>query len=144
MRLFARSGSAPTPPFAPSSGTARRSRGLTLIEMVVVIVLLGLLSALVVPSFLPPPLEPDDAVQRVIDAARRTALRRAETITLSFGPDGRWVSDRGGESGTLADPPVSPMRLQISPLGKCLLDGTRGPEPAQSIDPVRCRLIPAR
>ena len=81
-------------------------------------------------------------MQRVIEMARRTAVRHAETVTLSFAPDGRWVMDGGGEFGTLAQPPEAPMRLHISPLGACLLDATRRPEPAHSIDPVRCRLTP--
>ncbi|MSR22509.1 MAG: hypothetical protein EXR92_03030 [Gemmatimonadetes bacterium] len=108
--------------------------------MLVVIVLLGLLSALVAPSFYPLRPAPDDAVQRVIDAARRAAVRRAQSLTLSFAPDGGWVVEGGGESGTLAQPPVSPMRVHISPLGVCLLDTARGPEPAPIIDPVHCRL----
>lgn len=115
--------------------------------MIVVLVLLGLAFTLAAPAFLLPRDEPEDAVQRVIDAARRAALHRAEAVTLSFEPDGRWVVEGGGErdslrllAGTLARPYSSPVRLRISPLGACVLDSARGPEPSLIIDPVRCRL----
>jgi prepilin-type N-terminal cleavage/methylation domain-containing protein len=141
----------PLRPSRPGSGGARgasRRRGYTLVEVVVVLVLLGLAIALVAPSLVPPRATPDDAVQQVIDAARRLAVRRASAVTLSLDAEGRWVVDEAGLAGAppllagaLARPPASALRLHISPLGACLRD----PAPAAAaappdLDPVRCRL----
>ncbi|MBM4184965.1 MAG: prepilin-type N-terminal cleavage/methylation domain-containing protein [Gemmatimonadetes bacterium] len=120
------------------------NRGLTLLELLVVLVLLGLAISLAAPSFLAPGGPPDDDVQRVIDVARRTAVRRAQAVTLAIESDGRWVIEgsSGLDSGRLLTGTVtwtqqSPVRLDISPLGACLLYARTS---SLTIDPVRCRL----
>ncbi len=129
---------------SPRRGVA----GLTLIEMLVVLVLLGLALGLVAPSLLSPRHEAEEnAVQRIIDAARRTAVRRAEAVTLAFQLDGRWVLEGGSTTDTLrllagsvAWPHAFAARLHISPLGACMLDAATDSEHSLIVDPVRCRL----
>jgi hypothetical protein len=89
----------------------------------------------------------DDALQRVIDQARRAAVQRAEEVTLSFTPDGGWTVAGGGMSdtlrllaGTLEWPSASVLRIHVSPLGACMLDSAQLLPAGLSIDPVRCRL----
>jgi prepilin-type N-terminal cleavage/methylation domain-containing protein len=122
-----------------------RAAGLTLIEILVVLVLLGLVLGLAAPSLLSPRPKTDDTVQQVIETARQAAVQRAESVTLSFEADGRWVVAGGGEAdslrllnGTVDWPYNSALRLRISPLGACMLDSAPGP--ALSVDHVRCRL----
>jgi prepilin-type N-terminal cleavage/methylation domain-containing protein len=125
----------------------RAAAGLTLIEILAVLVLLGLVLGLAAPSFLSPRRKSDDTVQQVIETARRAAVQRAEAMTLSFEADGRWVVAGVGEgdslrllAGTVDWPYESTLRLRISPLGACMLDSAQGPEPALTVDHVRCRL----
>ena len=142
----------PCPPFAIRRSAAwekgaadKRNRGLTLLELLVVLVLLGLAVTLAAPAFLSSDRPPDDAVQRVIDSARRAAVQRAEAVTLAIEPDGRWVVEGVGGpdslrlfTGTVAWVYGSALRLDISPLGACMLYSAA--EPRLTIDPVRCRL----
>lgn len=119
---------------------------MTLVEIVVVLVLLGLASALAAPAFLPPRPAPGAALQDAIDDARLAAVRRAGAVTLALGADGRWVveGDAGPAgpllAGALPAPPAAPLRLRISPLGACTLDPAEGSGPALAVDPIRCRL----
>jgi prepilin-type N-terminal cleavage/methylation domain-containing protein len=126
---------------------ARPSPGLTLVEVLVVLVLLGLGFALAAPSFLSVPRARDDAAQRVIDVARRAAVQRAGAVRLSFAADGSWVVEGLSArdpapllSGRLASPHGQVLRLRISPLGACTLDSSPAVPRSLTIDPVRCRL----
>lgn len=129
-----------------SSALSRRG-GFTLVEVVVVLVLLGLAFALAAPNYRAPARAPEDALQRVISAARRVAVQRAGAVTVSFETDGRWVVDGGSASGsarliagTLTSPYAIPLQLQISPLGACMLNFPRGSQRPIIIDPVQCRI----
>jgi prepilin-type N-terminal cleavage/methylation domain-containing protein len=123
-----------------------RSSGLTLVEVVVVLVLVGLAYAFAAPSFLSPPRAPDDAMQRVINAARWVAVHRAGSVTLSFEPDGHWAIDGRPPgsarllAGILTLPYPSPLRLRISPLGACMLNSAGALERSLIIDPIHCRV----
>jgi prepilin-type N-terminal cleavage/methylation domain-containing protein len=122
---------------------AQRS-GLTLLELLIVIVLLGVTFGLAVPRFLDEPREREDAVQRVIDAARRQAIANAAAVSLSFAADGHWLIESGEQdtrkqaSGAIAWPYTFPVRLHISALGACTIEAPEG-APLR-IDPVRCAM----
>ncbi len=118
---------------------------MTLIEIVVVLVVLGVTLALVAPTFVSRPPSPETALQEVVESARRLALRRAETLTLSLETGGRWALEgrgaSGGErlqTGVVEGSGTGPLRLHISPLGACTLDAGAGE--SLLVDPVRCRL----
>jgi prepilin-type N-terminal cleavage/methylation domain-containing protein len=131
----------------PRTGLAPRA-GFTLLEALVVLVLLATLSALAAPALIPQATGREGDGQRVVDEARRTALRRGAAVTVSFEADGRWTIRGGGfgESAVLAagtlgsDAPV-PLRLHVSALGACTVQGFgAAPTPRVSVDPVRCRI----
>ena len=120
------------------------SGGLTLLEMVVALVLLGVVLALSVPALVPPRVGSADPLQQLLDTARRTAIRRAESLSLAVDADGRWViasadpsAPETVRSGRLDRSPVAALRVTISPLGACATDG--GARAAPVIEPVRCR-----
>jgi prepilin-type N-terminal cleavage/methylation domain-containing protein len=123
------------------------SRGFTLLEVVVVLVLLSVALALSVPSLVPPRAGSDDPRQRLIDTARRTAVRRAESLALAIEPDGRWTiasSDRSDprvvRTGRLDDPSGGALGVIVTPLGACWIEGDFARAGAPALDPVRCRL----
>ena len=128
---------------------AGRSRcGFTLLEVLVVLLLLGLAFALVVPSFRSPRDKQDDAVQRLIDEARRLAVQRAGTVTLSVQADGGWTIESQGsadvlqlEEGRLELAETMPLRVHVSALGACTVQTVPGAERSITIDPVRCRIV---
>jgi prepilin-type N-terminal cleavage/methylation domain-containing protein len=132
---------APSAHVRPSANGPRR--GFTLVELIVVLLLVGLALALAAPSFARPRVPEGDAFRRVLDAARATAVRRAETLTLDVRADGAW-SITGADTalalgGVLDSAPARPLRLSISPLGACLPDLTSGPATdARAWDPLRC------
>ena len=109
----------------PSPHSARR--GVTLLELLVVLVLLGLLTALTTPALLRS--RPDDAPSdaRVLASARSAAVRRGETLVLDVAPDGRWrllvarADSAPLSDGTLASATM-PRRILLTPAGLCLPD----------------------
>lgn len=120
--------------------------GFTLLEAVVVLVLLGLLAALSAPALAPPAKDSGHPLQLVLDDARRAALRRAESLTLTFRSDGGWALEPDREllgeplgSGRLAQPIDADLRIRISPLGSCWLETARA-EATLAMDPLTCRL----
>ena len=110
--------------------TAERShngrRGLTLLELMVALALLGLMLALVTPLFRRPTRR-DGRLDAVLRAARATAISRSETMALRVRADGQW-SVRALPpddallllSGTLDSQPSLAFQLQLTPLGACL------------------------
>ena len=121
-------------------------QGFTLIELIVVLLLMGLAFALVAPSLTRRPVPDIGATQRVLDAARSTAVRRGETMLLDVRADGRWAVTGGADTapvlrGVIDPAPARAHRITISPLGACMYD------PAGSAtvdsgawDPLRCTL----
>jgi prepilin-type N-terminal cleavage/methylation domain-containing protein len=127
---------------------ARRRRGFTLLEVTVVLVLLGIGFALAIPAFITPMRDPDDAVQTVVDAARRAAVRRAETVVLRIARNGEWSieASRDGEelrAGRVTWPQALPLVVRISPLGACLVESDVA-QPSITVDPLLCRVKAAR
>jgi prepilin-type N-terminal cleavage/methylation domain-containing protein len=126
---------------------ARRPRGFTLLEILIVLLLLGLAFALVAPSFVSPRNKQDDAVQRLIDEARRLAVQRAGAVTLSIRADGAWTIESQGsldmtqlKQGSIDRTAAVPMRVQVSALGACLLESMLETNGAVTLDPVHCRI----
>jgi len=101
-------------------------RGVTLLELVVALALLGTMVALVLPS-LATPAARGGRVDDMLRGARGAAIARAQTLTLAVAPDGEWrvralppddtlrILD-----GVLDAPPSAAYQLQLSPLGACL------------------------
>lgn len=111
---------------------------MTLMEVVVVLVILGISTALVTPALLPVR-APDATLDDVIAGARATAIARAQRLQLTVGVTGSWsLGAPGGEvvaSGSLATTGGQPLRLELSPLGTCV---ARSGLPV-SWDAARCR-----
>lgn len=100
-------------------------RGVTLLELVVVLALVGTVLALVLPALAAPPSR-RGRLDAVLRAARGSAIARAQTLTLAVAPSGGWrvralppddtlrILD-----GVLDAPPSVGYELQLSPLGAC-------------------------
>lgn len=125
----------------------RPARGVTLIEMVVVLVLIGLTVALAAPALLrPPPAE--SGLRELVTTAREAAIRRGESVHLRIGASGEWRIE-GAASATpelllegRVDPFLDrPLTVLMSPTGSCALDA---PSTASAgnlgLDPLTCEL----
>jgi hypothetical protein len=100
---------------------------MTLVEMVVVLLVLGLAASLSAPLVSVRPPSADAPLRRALDAARRIAVRRAESVVLDVAADGRWSIRRtAADDGPalLADsmPAGGPLRVQVSALGVCTIE----------------------
>ena len=137
---------------------ARRGarRGVTLLELLVVLVLMGVSAALVLPV-----LDRPDGAQRMTEAelislARRMAIGRAEPLRLRLDSDGVWavVSAREGtpiRSGRIDLAPnaraaiaTSRLDLSIDALGTCMpsADVARSALAANgNFDPLACEFV---
>ena len=67
--------------------------GVTLLELIVVISVLGLILAVAAPSFLTPDGQPSSELADVVATARRTAVLRGEPVTLVIETNGVWRID---------------------------------------------------
>ena len=120
------------------------SRGYTLIEIVVVLLLMGLAAALVAPV-LSQRQASSDAVLALAGQARRIAVGRAEPVTLTIEAWGAWRLDGAASraagaiaTGTLPRPREA-LTLVFSPFGSCSADvasATAGA--AFRIEPLTC------
>jgi prepilin-type N-terminal cleavage/methylation domain-containing protein len=111
---------------------------MTLIEVLVVMTVLGLVSAVVLPALVVPRNEPA-GIGQVVRNARALAIRRAQTLRLSVEGSGRWVLRAEAEavdSGGIATP--APIELLLSPTGHCRLTSPL-PVTWRSWDVSRCR-----
>lgn len=129
--------------FRMSHRTRTRS-AFTLIELVVVLAMTGLALAIVAPSLVIRPLGPDEQIQQVINAARRNAARRAQTLTLEVKADGAWGLSSATEnaslnSGKLDSPVARAFRVRISPLGMCAPENDSVSAESVPLDPLECR-----
>lgn len=126
----------------------RDSRGLTLVELIVVLTLLGLAAAMVAPAFIVPEREDGSRLQRLLDGTRSLAARRGEIVYLTVERSGNWwvegsASPAAGRlaEGRIDDYERHPFTVVVSPLGSCGFD-VRSDAAAASIplDPLTCRL----
>jgi len=109
---------------------SRRTRGYTLIEVLVVLVLMGVAAALVVPAFRAPPRD-GGQLTNVLLRARALAARRGEVMYLRVSASGNWILDGGATPlerdlahGTLEPFARVPTTVIISPLGSCAMDAS--------------------
>ena len=120
------------------------SRGYTVIEVLVVLLLMGLAAALVAPAFV----QHDErgALVTLIGEARRTAIHRAEGMALRIERSGAWRLDGLASTeagaiamGTLSPAPPLAVTLLFSPLGTCAPDvETARDAEALQLNPLLC------
>lgn len=118
-------------------------RGVTLLELLIVLVLMTVAAALVLPAFGARPASAETAQARVIAAARRTAIRRAEPLRMRMFADGAW-SIRSQRDGALVDSgsvhealPASD--VLVDPLGSCIPVGQS--TGVMTFDPLSCAMV---
>jgi prepilin-type N-terminal cleavage/methylation domain-containing protein len=132
-------------PLDPTKRHGRyRASGLTLLEILITLIVLGLAAALVVPVFRADTL-PDDDLRAVLAGARETAVRRAQTLVLSVNQRGTWKIAAAHDSTTIASGQfgdgTGDLRIRVNPLGACLNEsGTV----AITVDAVGCSVVPRR
>ena len=88
--------------------------------------MLGLLLAIAAPAFIVTTPRGGTDLHAVLSATRRTAVLRAEPVTLSIDDAGAWSLTRDAApaaapiaNGTL-DEPAGRVRVRVSPLGACV------------------------
>ena len=124
-----------------------RRSGLTLIEILVVLILMGLAAVLVAPVLLPPHHD-QSALNALLGSAREIAARRGEVVYLHIDPTGHWRMEAGANprAGTLATGRVpaflgAPATLMVSPLGSCAFDlRSATAAGAVALDPLSCQI----
>ncbi len=124
-------------------------RGVTLIELIVVIVVMTIAVGVVAPAFLPPRESEEPPLAEAVRTARRLALTRGETVYLDVSPTGDWAA-RGASSlgeGPLArgradrwDGPMA--TIVASPLGTCAYDvHSTAASRAAPVEPLTCTMV---
>ena len=124
---------------SPFSAPVLPRHGMSLLELLVVLTLMGVAGALVAPVFRPRSPAPERNDAAIVAAARQAAVRRAEPLRLRMFATGTWllVAQRDGkvvDSGRVTGPPPS-SDLLLNPLGGCV------PAPqarARAFDPIAC------
>ena len=139
---------------APANSTCGARRGVTLLELVVVLVLIAISAALVLPSLrLPGSLgvtgstdgRVQSAVEVVITNARRIAIKRGEPVRLRVASDGVWalVPEKGGEAiqvGRIGEALSWTPDVTIDAIGVCVLnDGVLPRAGVRAWDALACR-----
>ncbi|MCU0624787.1 MAG: prepilin-type N-terminal cleavage/methylation domain-containing protein [Gemmatimonadaceae bacterium] len=133
-----------------------RRPGVTLLELLVVLVLLSLAGALVVPALRSGVGPSADASPGPFDTARGLAARRGETMRVEVAADGRWAVRALRDTtvtplaaGAASDDAAAPRPGDIagawivSPLGLCVpVPGGAAPHASAAWNPVQC--APAR
>ena len=125
----------------PSKRLGRfRTRGFTLLEIVVTLVLLSIVAAIVAPAFRTERM-PDESLRSILAASRETAVRRAQTLVLHVDERGGWRIVTPGDttaigSGRFTDG-TRDLRIRVNPLGACFNEGPSG---AISLDAVACAI----
>lgn len=131
---------------ARSQGAFRKRAGVTLLELLVVLVVVTVSAAIVLPALRPPAASPTDASDALVAATRRTAIARGEPVRLRLDADGTW-GVIGARTGTVIDTgrvEAHPRALDITvdPRGTCTpvgVQSTAGSAGGMSFDPLACR-----
>ena len=120
----------------------RPRAGLTLLELLVVLVILAITTAIVPLAWRTPRAVDESAVDVLAQTARREAIRRGEELQLRLDADGAWVlAAHDGtdilETGRLAAP-TAPLSLRVDALGTCR-PGSGTADSGASFDMLTCR-----
>ncbi|MBA3892953.1 MAG: prepilin-type N-terminal cleavage/methylation domain-containing protein [Gemmatimonadales bacterium] len=124
--------------------------GFTMVEVIVVLVLLALASAIVAPSLFTSHPEESSEMRAIVGRVRTAAIRRGETVRLRIGQTGAWQAvagtSSGGEllmSGQLSGLPADLTDLILSPVGTCApAVGSVWPDALAAFDPLTCEPPP--
>ena len=125
----------------------RLRRGATLLELIVVLALLGLAIAVAAPAFVFPSEKKETNLSVVLATARRSAILRAEPMTLIVDRSGDWRLDSPATAGAspiatgTLDRSPGALRVQVSPIGTCI--ATDGSSNLPGWNPLECRTDPA-
>ncbi len=124
----------------PRAALSNRS-GITLVELLVVLVVLGLGTALVAPALVFPDDEEPGRYERVLESGVELAAAREQVVRLVVASDGRWSILAPGQTATLAEGRFDRFQgpafaLAISPLGSC--GAEPGSDPPFEVDPLTC------
>ena len=121
--------------------TVRRTRGYTLIEMIVVLLLLTIAATVVAPSFVLPRHDASPSLRDIVQSGRAAAVRRGELVRLHIVRSGEWQLIAGRtvlSAGHLSDTRGS-ADLLFSPLGSCgSVPEDPMPEALANFDPLTC------
>lgn len=127
----------------------RSRRGFTLVEVIVVLVLLVLATALVAPAFVFREDAGRSPLASVVSGVQKLAARRGETLHLNVAADGSWSVGGAAspEAGFLAEGDLGRdyrgprFTLVVSPLGSCGFD-VRSTAAAREIplEPLTCEV----
>lgn len=125
--------------------------GLTLIEMLVVLLLMSVSAALVAPTLFRPAKPAEPALAPLLRNAKDVAVRRAETIYLRIGAGGEWrvqgssaLEQEDLARGQLAGFRGPPLTLVFSPLGTCGLTAeSAAAARTLSLNQLTCELAPS-
>jgi prepilin-type N-terminal cleavage/methylation domain-containing protein len=134
---------------APPAGP-RSTRGITLIELIVVLVLIAMGASLAAPALLRREQTPEGGLAPLLVPARAAAARRGETVRLHISDAGEWRIDgaASAEAGPLSSGRVEPfpglpLTLIVSPLGSCGFDArSAAAASAIRLDPLSCEILP--
>lgn len=115
-------------------------RGVTLLELLIVLTLMGVTATLVVPVFNQRGPQQEEASVALVTAARRTAVRRSEPLRIRLSPSGGWTV-RAIRTGVIVDSghvddALPDTDLLIGALGECVPAGTA--ERFAAFDPLTC------
>lgn len=99
-------------------------RGVTLLELLIVLTLMGVAAALVAPVLVRPTPEPVSAGREIVSRARQQAVRRGEPLRVAMWANGSWVlsAQRDGavvDSGHVRDS-LPRAELLMDALGSCV------------------------
>lgn len=124
----------------PQPPVTNRS-AITLVELLVVLVVLGLGSALVAPSLLFPDKPEGRPYDAILEGVVDLAAAREEVLRLDVEPDGRWRVAASPSAETLARGRIDAYEndgfiLLVSPLGSC--GPAPGSTPPFALDPLTC------
>jgi prepilin-type N-terminal cleavage/methylation domain-containing protein len=129
------------------SGRVVGRGGYTLVELLVVVILMGLASALVVPALLAPT-EGRPPLAALVASTQQMAAERGEVLYLRVDATGKWQLQGAGAldpnlaSGRVPDA-GSPFTLIVSPMGSCAPDVPSAANAAlRSLDALGCVLSP--
>jgi len=112
---------------------------MSLLELLVVLTLMGVASALVAPVFRSRSPAPERADAAIVSAARQAAVRRAEPLRLRLFANGSWLLMALGSGATVDSGHVS----GTLPAADLLMDALGGCVPApqsqlREFDPLSC------